>query len=269
MRKICIINQKGGVGKTTTTVNLAVGLAKEGKKVLVLDMDPQGNVSSCLGVESDKDMYDFLIENADIAQCTKRVMENFDVVTSNERLHKAELLMSGESARERILKKKMGKANGYDYILLDCPPSLGLLNQNAMLYADEAVIPAATDVLGIDALRKMVAAIQKMNEVFDHTLSVSKILPTMYDSRGKLSKNMLQVMQSEFYGLVTEPIHLNSKVRESPGVQKAVILYNKNGKGSQDYKSFIKAVLRDEAKYDSKASKIAAHGKLQIKEVEI
>jgi chromosome partitioning protein len=269
LRKICIINQKGGVGKTTTAINLAVGLAKEGRKVLVIDMDAQGNIGTSLGVESDKDMYDLLMENADIAQCTKRVMENMDVITSNERLHKAELMMAGENARETILKKKLAKCNNYDYIILDCPPSLGLLNQNAMLYADEAILPVSTDVLGVDALRKMVAAIQKMNEVFDHTLAVSKILPTMYDSRGKLSKNMLSVMQSEFYGIVSEPIRLNSKIRESPGAQKAVIEYNKSGKGAQDYKNFIKAVVRDETKYDAKAAKMAANGKLQIREVEI
>src|SRR3989344_662812 len=125
MRRICIINQKGGVGKTTTAVNLGFGLALEGKKVLIVDLDAQGNISTCLPAESKKDLFDLLIENADVQECISVVRENLHVIKSKETLAKAELILVGEQSRESVLKRKLTNVKGYDYVLLDCPPSLG------------------------------------------------------------------------------------------------------------------------------------------------
>ena len=257
MRKICIINQKGGVGKTTTAINLAVGLAKQGKKVLILDLDAQGNVATCLGAESEKDMYDLLIENADVGQCTTRIMENLDVIPSCETLTKAELIMIGEPARESVLAKKLEKLTGYDYVIVDCPPTLRLLNQNAMVFAKEAIIPASTDVLGLDALRKMIYAIQKINEVFDHDMVISKMVPTLFDRRVKHCKQTLSQMESEFYGIVAEPIRLNSKLKEAPTKQQSIFEFSKNSAGSKDYAALVKIVLRDEAKFEGQSRNLA------------
>ena len=222
MRKICVINQKGGVAKTTTTINLGFGLAREGKKVLIIDLDAQGNIATCLGVETQKDIYDLLIENAEPQECITHVADNLDVLPSCESVAKAEMILVGESRREHILKKKLNKLNGYDYILLDCPPSLGLINQNAMLFATEAIIPTSTDLLGVDGLRKMVAALQQMNKVFDHDIVISKVIPTLFDTRSNVCKNTLSVIQNEFYTVVSEPIRMNTKLKELAGKKKPI-----------------------------------------------
>ncbi len=249
MRKICVINQKGGVGKTTTTVNLGMGLAREGKKVLIIDLDAQGNVSTCLPAESKKDLFDLLVENADLKECISVVTENLDIIKSKETLAKAELILVGENARETILKRKLQNLAGYDYVLLDCPPSLGLLNQNAMLFANEALIPASTDILGLDALRKMRHIIEKINEVFGHSLVVSKVVPTLYDVRNKVCNSCLKQMQSEFYELVSDPVRVNATLKEAPAEKKSIFDYANASRGAEDYRRLVKHVLADESKY--------------------
>ena len=263
MRKICVINQKGGVGKTTTTINLAYGLAVSGKRVLMVDIDPQGNISTCIGGESYKDIYDLLIENADVQECIAHIAPNLDVIKSKETLTKAEFILMGEASRETVLRRKLAPVKGYDYVIVDCPPSLGLLNQNALLYSDEAIIPAATDILGFDALKKIIAAIHKLNDVFGHSIQITKVVPTMHDVRNKVCKETLSKMQNEYYNLVSDPIRMSSKFKEAPGKKKSIFEYDRSGKGSEDYGRLVKAVLRDESKFDHRAGE----GKLTIKQL--
>src|SRR3989344_2461434 len=186
MKKIAIINQKVGVGKTTTTLNLAYGLAKEGKKVLVIDLDPQGNVATSLGVQSEPDIYDVIINGVNPQQCYQKVTENMFVITSKETLTKAEMILVGETSRETQMRRRLPPITGFDFVLLDCPPSLGLLNQNALLYADEVFIPSSTDVLSMAGMQSMIKAIEKLNHVFKHDAEVTKIIPTLYDQRNKI-----------------------------------------------------------------------------------
>ena len=268
MRRICIINQKGGVGKTTTAVNLGWGLAKEGKKVLIIDLDAQGNISSCLPAESKKDLYDFLVEGADIGECISHVTDNLDVIQSKETLTKAELILVGEQSRETFLKRKLDalKHYNYDYVILDCPPSLGLLNQNAILYSYEAVIPASTDVLGFDGLKKITAAIHKINDVFGHNCMISKIVPTLFDVRNKVCVSTLKQMQSEFYELVSDPIRINAKIKEAPSVKQSIFEYDKTSRGAEDYKNLVKQVARDEKKFE-RLDKSGTEIKAMIKQV--
>jgi chromosome partitioning protein len=252
MRRICIINQKGGVGKTTTTINLGAGLSRNDRKVLIIDLDAQGNINSSLNLESYKDIFEFLFENAELNECIARAGKNLDIIRSKETLTKSEVILSKENEKEFILRNKLKSLSGYDYVLVDCPPSLGLLNQNAMLFADEAIIPASTDYLGFDALKKMVKAIREINKHFDHSLKITKIIPTMFDKRNKLSHQMLKEMQNEFYELMADPIGTNSKLRECPLAKMSIFTYDKSSKGAKDYEKLVKSVLRDENKYSKK-----------------
>lgn len=248
MRRICIINQKGGVGKTTTTINLAAGLARLGRKVLVIDFDPQGNVSNCLAVPDAMGIYEFLIEDRDFDECRHAVMENLWVMPADERLTKAELILAGEPAREAFLKRKLANVIGFDYVLIDCPPSLGLLNQNALLYAEEAVIPTSTDPLGLDAARKMIEAIETMNDVFGHELRVAAIVPTLYDARLKSCRASLHTLQEQYQTLVTDPVRTNSKLREAPKAGKDIFLYARSSRGAQDYTHVVSFLASQERK---------------------
>jgi len=261
MRKICIINQKGGVAKTTTTVSLAAGLSRKGKKVLILDLDAQGNIGVALRAQGLKDMYDFLVNGSDYRECITHLGDNLDIITSKETLTKAEFILVGEQGREFVLQNKIKEIKGYDYILLDCSPSLGLLNQNALLASDEAIIPTSTDYLGYKALKKMILAIDSLNNVFDHDCKVTKIIPTMHDKRLKICKQILNDITNDYYGIVTNPIHVSSKLKEAPGRGESIFKYAKNSRAAKDYQSVVLSVVQDEAKYDEEL--IAAQEKSQ------
>lgn len=248
MRKICVINQKGGVGKTTTTINLGAGLSRKDKKVLIIDLDAHGNIDSSLDLESYKDVYYFLFENAELNECIAHVGKNLDIMRSKETLTKSEIFLSKEEEKEFLLKRKLENLEGYDYVLVDCPPSLGLLNQNAMLFADEAVIPVSTDFLGIDALRKIAVAIKELNKHFDHTLKISKVVPTMFDKRTKLAHKVMSEIQNEFYNIVTDPIRVDSKLKECPLEKKSIFSHAKSSKAAKDYMKLVQSILRDEKK---------------------
>ncbi|MFT4326315.1 MAG: ParA family protein [Candidatus Woesearchaeota archaeon] len=251
MRKICVINQKGGVGKTTTAVNLGAGLAREGRKVLLIDLDPQGNVSTSLECFPKKDVFDLLFNNAKVEECVTSLGKNLDVIPSKETLTKAETLLQKMENKQFLLREKLQGIQGkYDYIVLDCPPSLGLLNQNAILYSNEAFIPVSTDYLSYDALNKIIEAINDLNMFYDHLCDVSKIIPTMFDKRNKLAKEILNLINSDHYGKVAEPIRVCSKVRESPKKKKSVFNHAPYSRGAKDYSTLVRHVMYDEQKVE-------------------
>lgn len=248
MRKICIINQKGGVGKTTTTINIAAGLSRHDKKVLIVDFDAQGNIATSLKLKGDKDIYNIITENADIDQCKKYLGQNLDVIPSRETLTKTEVLLAKIPNKEYVLRKKLRSLKGYDYVLIDCPPSLGILNQNALLYAQEAFIPVSTDFLGYDALIKMTKVIEAINNHFDHNIRITKVIPTMYDCRNKLCRSYLDKIRSQFYEVTTNPIRVNSKLKEAPEHGMSIFSYDKSSRGAKDYLEVVRMVLNEERK---------------------
>lgn len=246
MRKICIINQKGGVAKTTTIINLATALAANEKRVLMIDFDPQGNIGTCLCVQSEKTMYDLLINDVDPYDCIVNIGPNLDVITSDSSLAKAELIMSGQTSRETILRRKLEPIFNYDYILIDCPPSLSLLNVNALLYANEAFVPVATEFLALDALKKMSQTISEINELFDHDIKITQVIPTLYDRRNKSCIETLKEIKRGYEELVSNPIRMNSKLKEAPSHGKDIFEYSKRSAGALDYKKLALTVIEAE-----------------------
>jgi len=250
MRTISIINQKGGVAKTTTAISLAAGLSRKGRKVLILDLDAQGNVGVALRSQGVKDMYDFLINGSDYRECITHLGDNLDLITSKETLTKAEFLMVGEQNRELILKSKLKEITGYDYVLIDCSPSLGLLNQNALLASSEAIIPTSCEILGYKALKKIVLAIDSLNSVFDHDCKITKIVPTMYDKRLKVCKEMYGNITNDYYEIVSNPIHVCSKLKEAPGKGESIFKYAPKSMAAKDYAKMVQSIMHDEEKFD-------------------
>jgi chromosome partitioning protein len=247
MRKICIINQKGGVGKTTTTINLAYGLANKKRRVLIVDLDAQGNISSSLNIKGEKSVYDIVVKNANPKNCIVNVTKNLDIISSDSSLAEAEMVMAGKQQRETILKRKLDDLeDDYDYILLDCPPSLSLLNQNALLFAEEAFVPVATDHLSFLGLKQMSREIEQLNELFDHDLQIGAVIPTMFDKRRKSSRAILDKLNTEFNGVVMPFIRTNCKLAEAPAKGKSIYEYAKNSNGARDYTELVQAVLQKE-----------------------
>jgi len=242
MRTICLINHKGGVGKTTTAINLAAGLSRNMKKVLLVDLDPQGNVDTSLKLKAEYSLYDVLTGKKVIQECVVRLAKNFDIVTSKETLIKAEYYLVKQDTTLSI-KNVLSKIDGYDFILIDCPPSLGLLNQNALVFCKEAFVPASTDYLGFDALKKMVEVVKKINENYGNDIEITKVIPTLYDQRNKICKETLDSMRKEFGRLVSVPIRQNSKLKEAPKYGKSIFTYAKSSNGAQDYNKLVEEVL--------------------------
>ncbi|MBS3142535.1 ParA family protein [Candidatus Woesearchaeota archaeon] len=249
MRRIAVINQKGGVGKTTTTINIAAGLARKGKKVLILDLDPQANVSSCFLAHNDRSMYHFLIDEEPLQNCKVNLAEFLDMIPADQSLAKAELALAGVPSRETVLRRRMAEVTGYDYIIVDCPPSLGLLNQNALMFAREAFIPVATEYLSLDALRKMSATIDEINQLFQHKLKITAIIPTMYDRRIKSSIATLDEIKKGYDGVVMPPISTSSKLKEAPSKGMTIYDFARSSKGAKDYLAVVDKVIEAEFYY--------------------
>ena len=242
MRKIAIINQKGGVGKTTSAVNIGAGLASLGKKVLIIDLDPQGNIGAYFDKYSERDLSNLLMDKDIIYQdCLINLTEKLHLITSRETLEKATVMITGFVDREKTLIRKLKELSksDYDYVILDCPPSLGLLNQNALLFANEAVIPVSTDILGFDALEKMEKAIERINEFFGHDMKISAIIPTLHDRRNKICKTTLKKIESKYGDIVTIPISISSKLKEAPKSGKSIYAFAKSNRSSKEYMDVV------------------------------
>ncbi|MEM4263815.1 MAG: ParA family protein [Candidatus Woesearchaeota archaeon] len=243
MRTICIMNHKGGVGKTTTAINLAAGLSRKSKRVILVDLDPQGNVDTSLRIRAENNIYDAMTGKIMLNSCISNVATNFDVISSTESLTKAEYYLYRQEENKLLLKKILGTIQGYDYMIVDCPPSLGILNQNALAACKEVFVPTSTDFLGIDALRKMKEIVRDINDAYKANCKITKVIPTMYDTRNKICKQTLVEIKNEFENLVSTPIRINSKVKEAPKHGKSIFSYAKSSPGAQDYGKLVDEVL--------------------------
>ncbi|HLC75243.1 MAG TPA: ParA family protein [Candidatus Nanoarchaeia archaeon] len=251
MRTICIYNHKGGVGKTTTSINLAAGLSRQGKRVLLVDLDPQGNIDVSLRLKAEFDIYEAMTGKIPIQRCIVNVATNFDVVTSRETLTKAEYYLSSQSNSKLVLKDLLGSIMGYDYMLIDCPPSLGILNQNVLAFCREAFVTVSTDFLGYDALRKMQEIMNKINQTYGNNIRVTKVIPTLYDRRNRICIDTLKEIKMMFPSITSTPIRYNSKLKEAPKFGQSIFKYAKSSIGAKDYEQLVNEVLAME--------KIAVH----------
>ena len=247
-RIIAIANQKGGVGKTTTSVNLAASLAALERRTLLVDMDPQGNATTGLGVNADaldSTVYEVLIDKIPVHDAIiDTEIKYLQVMPSNTRLFGAQIELVSMIAREHILKKAIEKfENDYDYILIDCPPSLGILTLNALAAAKSVLIPIQCEYYALEGVGQLLNSIRLVQKNINAVLSIEGILLTMYDSRLNLSRQVLEEVRSYFDDRVYETvISRNVKLSEAPSFGKPIILYDILSSGAKAYIKLAKEV---------------------------
>ncbi len=253
MRKIAIFNQKGGVGKTTTAVNLGAGLSRNGRKVIIIDLDPQGDISGCHTVSAQKNIYHVLKGEAEIEQAITHLGKNLDIMHAENSLAALEIELTESKQFIDVLERHFTPKLDYDYVLLDCPPSLRPINLAALFYAKEVIIPAATDILGHRALTKTVEGLVEFNKKYSRNIAVSCVVPTLYESRRKVCQMMLKNMREDYTPLlVSEPIRRNSKLNEAPKAKKSIFTFAKSSPGAEDYWKLVKLTLENENMFDTK-----------------
>ena len=246
---ISVANQKGGVGKTTTTVNLGTILAKRGKKVLLIDADPQGNATSGLGVEKDveKSVYDILVNDTEIEEVYQDTMiKNLKVCPSNINLAGAEVELVSMMSREQRLKEKLIKVKDeFDFILIDCPPSLGLVTLNAFTASDSVLIPVQCEYFALEGLGQLLNTINLVKKHLNKSLCIEGALLTMYDIRTNLSNQVVKEVKKYFENKVYKTvIPRNVKLSEAPSYGMPITLYDPKSKGAKSYDKFTKEFLK-------------------------
>lgn len=244
MRKISVMNYKGGTGKTSTTVHLAHGLARQGKSVLVIDMDPQGSVGCMLGINSDVGVYDLLMSNMSWKECISSARENLDIITANDRLFPAAMALAQMPRREHVLQDKLSSLEGYDYVFVDSAPSFNILNQNALMFSDEIFMPVSMDFMSLVGVKQLLKNIQLINQLLKKAITVSKVIPTFYDKRNRKSEDVIASLERVFPGkLPKRPIRLCVDLSNAPSFGQTVFEYNLKSKSVVDYQQLINEVL--------------------------
>lgn len=248
-RIIAIANQKGGVGKTTTAINLSACLAEKGKKVLSIDMDPQGNMTSGLGVSKDeveKTVYDLIIGEAEIEDIICReVSENLDVLPTNIDLSAAEIELIGIDDKEYIIKKEVEKIrDNYDFIIIDCPPSLSMLTINAMTTADSVLVPIQCEYYALEGLSQLIHTIELVQERLNPVLSIEGVVFTMYDARTNLSLQVVENVKDNLnQNIYKTIIPRNIRLAEAPSYGMPINQYDSKSAGAESYRLLADEVI--------------------------
>jgi chromosome partitioning protein len=251
---IAIANQKGGVGKTTTTVNLAASLGVLEQKVLLIDADPQANASSGLGIDIDqvtKGTYQLLEHTVSAKEAiVKTTSPNVDIIPSHIDLVAIEIELVDKEQREYMLQKALEEVkNDYDYILIDCAPSLGLITLNSLVAADAVIIPIQCEYFALEGLGKLLNTIKGVQNIHNKELSIEGLLLTMHDSRLRLSNQVVEEVKKHFDNMVFETIiQRNVRLSEAPSYGESIIKYDATSKGAENYLNLANEVLKNNSK---------------------
>lgn len=248
-RAIVVANQKGGVGKTTTAINLAACLAEAGQKVLAIDMDPQGNMTSGLGVDKDaieNTVYELLLGEKTVEECVqKEVIENLSVIGSNINLSAAEIELIGEEEKEYILQKAVAPIReDYDFIIIDCPPSLSMLTINSMCLADTVLVPIQCEYYALEGLTQLMHTINLVQERLNPSLEMEGVVFTMYDARTNLSLQVVENVKNNLEQTIYKTIiPRNVRLAEAPSYGMPINLYDTKSAGAESYRLLAEEVI--------------------------
>lgn len=260
-RVIAITNQKGGVGKTTTAINLGAALAVSDVKVLLIDADPQGNTTSGLGIQKTPGLttiYDVLVDGREIEQAICHTsMEGLDVLPADKNLIGVNLQLVGVDARESILRHRLSSVLAqYQFILIDCPPALDLLTLNALMAADSVLVPIQCEFFALEGVSELMDTIDRIRDSFGHPLRIEGILLTMFDDRTNLARQVAADLREFFTGDVFKTvIPRNIRLAEAPSHGKSILAYDPGSRGSEAYIQLAKEVLTNEQNRSAKSAR--------------
>jgi chromosome partitioning protein len=246
--RLAIFNHKGGTGKTTTSVSIAAGFAQRGLKVLLVDTDSQGNVGVSLGIKAEKTLYHVLVMGVRASDAAVRVRPNLDLIVSNETLAAAELFLAGKQNRDRVLRERLASAfDDYDVILLDCSPSLSLMNQNALVVADGIVVPVACDFLSLVGVRQVIKTVKNVNQLLHHPVQIHGVLPTFFDARARICRDAVEALKEHFGDRVLPPIRQATRLKEAPAQGKTIFEYAPESNAAEDYARVVDILVQGAA----------------------
>ena len=240
--RIAVLNQKGGTGKTTTAVSLAAGLAEVGYRTLLIDMDSQGNVGVSLGVRGNgRSLYHVLVGRCGPGAAAVNARPNLDVILGNESLATAEMRLAQMArGREQVLSHRMRVVKAYDYVILDCGPSISLLNANSLTFADQVLIPVSCDYLSLVGVKQILKTLKMVNDVLRHPITILGVLPTFYDRRNRISDEAVATLKAYFRDRVLPPIRVNTRLKEAPSHAQSIFEYAPDSRGAEDYRRLVK-----------------------------
>ena len=245
---IGVLNFKGGTGKTTTVVNLAAGLALRGERVLCIDLDVQGSLATCFGVQHPHTLTDMLIGKVTPKDCIVNARHNLDLIISNDSLLQAEgelwRIKDDQSAR-RVLRDKLRYIRGYSYIILDHSPSASLVNENGLLYARQIIVPVAMNYLALIGTRQVIQTLKTVGKVSKHNCELFLIVPTFYYSWLRKDREVMEILNKHFADKVADPIRINVKISEAMGQQRTIYEYAPQSTGAMDYALLVERVVRN------------------------
>lgn len=248
-RVIGVLNYKGGTGKTTTVVNLATGLALQGKRVLCVDLDAQGSLATHLGVDYTYSLSQLLLGQVRPQACVVQARDNLDLIASDRSLLRAEgkLWRIGD---ERVIRRTLGNKmrsldNEYDYIVLDFSPSVSLLSESGLLYIRELIVPVSVSYLGLVGLRQVVETLKTFRQMSESRVQLYLIVPTFYSGRAQQDREIIEILRRYFADKVTDPIRTSVKISESPSHHQSIYEYSPRSRGAIDYARLVERVLRD------------------------
>jgi chromosome partitioning protein len=243
-RRLAIFNHKGGTGKTTTSVSVAAGLAARGLRVLLVDTDSQGNVGVSLNITAPTSLYHVLVMGQKASDAAINVRPNLDVLVSNETLAAAELYLAGRQNRDRILRDRLASAaDAYDIVVLDCSPSLSLMNQNALVFADGILVPVACDFLSLVGVRQVIKTVKNVNALLHHPVQIFGVLPTFYDARARICRDAVETLRDHFGDRCLEPIRATIKIKEAPAQGKTIFEYAADSNAAEDYQRVVDRII--------------------------
>lgn len=247
-RVIAVLNQKGGTGKTTTSVSVAAGLAERGYRTLLIDVDAQGNVGVSLGVKGQKGLYHVLVDGRSPSEVAVPVRKHLDVITADQTLAAAELELVNAPGRAEMLAKRMQNvAESYDYVILDCAPSLSLLNQNALVYARSVLVPVSCDYLSLVGVKQILRTLEHVRKALLIPVEIAGVLPTLYDKRNNISKQSVSALEAYFGDKVLPPIRVDVRLKEAPSHKKTIFEYAPESNGARDYAKVVERLVAPEA----------------------